>query len=128
MQMLFPSGGVVVNLKDNLFSNEEGNGSNVEEIIQWDRELCQSKTFSTALLILSGLAYNSPKLDDQKKILLKFVDSHAEEFFRRRSKQVMAFNNIIRDCKTGWKTEMAQNKKWTACFVSEQLALLLVLR
>jgi hypothetical protein len=81
-----------------------------------------------ALLILSGRAYNSPKLDDQKKILLKFIDSPAEEFFRRRSKQVMTFNNIIQDCKTGWKTETARNKKWTVCFVSEQLALLLVLR
>ncbi len=40
---------------------------------------------------------------------------------------MMAFNNIIRDCKTGWKTEMARNKKWTVCVISEQLALLLVL-
>ncbi len=39
----------------------------------------------------------------------------------------MAFNNIIRDCKTGWKTETVRNKKLTVCFVSEQLALLLVL-
>ncbi len=127
MQMSFPSGGVV-NLKEDISSNEGGVGSNVEEIIQWDRELCQSKTFSMALLILSSCVYNSPKLDDQKKVLLKFINSPAEEFFRRRSKQVMAFNNIIRDCKTGWKTETSQNKKWTVSFVSEQLALLLVLR
>ncbi len=40
----------------------------------------------------------------------------------------MAFNNIIRDCKAGWKTETAQNKKWNFCFIAEQLALLLVLR
>jgi hypothetical protein len=54
-----------------------------------DRELCQTMTFSTALLILSGRAYNSPKLADQKKILLKFINKPAEEYFRRRSKQVM---------------------------------------
>jgi hypothetical protein len=62
--------------------------SDVEEIIQWDRKLCQTKTFSTALLILLGLGYNSPKLADQKKILLKFINKPAEEYFRRRSKQV----------------------------------------
>ena len=39
MQMSFPSGGVVVNLEDDISSNEGGDGSNVEEIIQWDNEL-----------------------------------------------------------------------------------------
>jgi hypothetical protein len=39
-----------------------------------------------ALLILSDRAYNSP---DQKKILLKFIDKPAEEYFRRRYKQMM---------------------------------------
>jgi hypothetical protein len=92
-QMSFPSGGVV-NFDDNISSNEGSNGSNVEEIIQWDRELCQSKTFSTALLILLGHAYNFPKLADQKKILLKFIDRPAREFFRRRSNQVMAFSSL----------------------------------
>jgi hypothetical protein len=49
-------------------------------------ELCQTKTFSMALLILSGRAYDSLKLADQKKILLKYIDKPVEEFFRRRSK------------------------------------------
>jgi hypothetical protein len=62
--MSFPPGGVV-NLEDNISSNEGSNRSNVEEIIHWDRELCQTKTFSTALLILSGRAYNSPKLAER---------------------------------------------------------------
>ncbi len=53
--MSFPPGGVV-NLKDNISSNEGSDGSNFEEIIQWDRELCQTKIFSMALLILSGRA------------------------------------------------------------------------
>jgi hypothetical protein len=62
--MSFPTGGVV-NLEGDIFSKEGSDGSNFEEIIQWDRELHQTKTFSTALLILSGCAYNPP---DQKKI------------------------------------------------------------
>jgi hypothetical protein len=53
--MSFPPGGVV-NLKDNISSNKGSDGSDVEEIIQWDRELHQPKTFSMALLILSGRA------------------------------------------------------------------------
>jgi hypothetical protein len=83
--MSFPSQGVV-NLEDYISSNKGSNESNVEEIIQWDRELCQTKTFLTALLILSGHAYNSP---DQKKILHKFFTKPTEEYFRRRSKKVM---------------------------------------
>jgi hypothetical protein len=37
--MSFPSKGVAVNLEDDISSNEGGDGSNVEEIIQWDNEL-----------------------------------------------------------------------------------------
>jgi hypothetical protein len=83
--MSFLPGGVV-NLEDDISSYKGSNESNVEEIIQWDRELCQTKTFSTALLILSGRVYNSPKLADKKKILLKIMDKPTEEYFRRRSK------------------------------------------
>jgi hypothetical protein len=61
--MSFPPGGVV-NLEDNISSNKGKDGFDIEEIIQWDRDLCQMKTFSMALLILSGCAYNSL---DQKK-------------------------------------------------------------
>jgi hypothetical protein len=42
-----------------------------------------------ALLIFSGRAYNTLKLADQKKILLIFIHKPTEEYFRRRSKQVM---------------------------------------
>jgi hypothetical protein len=96
--MSFPPRGVV-NLKDNIFSNKGSNGSDVEEIIQWERELRQTKTFSTALPILSGRAYNSP---DQKKILLKFINKPAEEYFRRRSKQVMGRGVARGNMTTSW--------------------------
>jgi hypothetical protein len=43
-------------------------------------------------------------------------------------KQATAFENIILDCKVGWKTEPARNKKWNVRFVAKQLALLLMLR
>jgi hypothetical protein len=96
--MSFPPVGVV-NLEDDISFNEGSIGSNVEEIIQWDRELCQTKTFSTALLILSGHAYNSL---DQKKLLLKFINKPAEEYFRRRSKQVMGRGAARGNMTTSW--------------------------
>jgi hypothetical protein len=99
--MSFPPGGVV-SLEDNISSNKGGNGSDVDKIIQWDRELCQTKTFSMALLILSGHAYNSPKLADQKKTLLKFIKKPAEEYFRKRSKQVMGRGAARGSMTTSW--------------------------
>ncbi len=99
----------------------------MEEIVQRDRELCQTKTFLMAGLILSGHVYDSLKLVEQRKILLRFIDKLAGEFFRRRPNQARAFENIVLEYKTGQKTKLAQNRKWNACFVVKQLRLLLVL-
>ena len=114
---------------------EGGAGSDVEEVIHWDRELRRTSTFVTAVMILSGRAYSSPTLADQQKVLLRFVDEPAEIYFKRNSTQASAFKNIMFDCKSGWKpgqTEAARmaniKKKWKVRFVAEQLALLLVLR
>jgi hypothetical protein len=43
-QMSFPSGGVV-NLEDDISSNKGSNEADVEEITQWNRELCQTRQF-----------------------------------------------------------------------------------
>jgi hypothetical protein len=48
--MSHPSKGVI-NLYD---SNDESVGSNIEEVVQWDKELRNTKTFMTAVIILSG--------------------------------------------------------------------------
>jgi hypothetical protein len=126
-QMSFPPG-EIINLKGNSSSNEGSMGSDVEKVVQWDQELCWTKTFLTAVLILLGHLYESPKLNAQIKILFRFIDLPAEEYFRRRSKDVKAFEKVFVDCKAGWKTEPAQNRKWNVHFIAEQLALLLALR
>jgi hypothetical protein len=79
--------------------------SDVEEIVKWDRDLHAMKTFSTAVMILSGRKYNSPKLDMQKKNLLDFIDQPAIEYFRFGLPQAMAFNELKILCYAGWKTE-----------------------
>ena len=47
-----PSKGII-HLEDDLSGNESVD-SDVEEVVQWDRSLCTTKTFKTAVLILSG--------------------------------------------------------------------------
>jgi hypothetical protein len=103
-------------------------GSDVEEIIKWDDCLRKTKPFSTAYLILVGRKYGSPLLDEQQTLLLNFVDQPAEDYCRQNSSQAKAFGEIMTICKAGWKTETSRKKKWTACFVAEYLALLLVIR
>ncbi len=48
-----PSKGVVINLNKDQ-SSDESVGSNVEEVVQWDRSLHSLKMFQMAVLILSG--------------------------------------------------------------------------
>ncbi len=81
----------------------------------------------TAVMILLGRSYDFPKLDAQRKILLRFINQPAEEYFRRRSKEAKAIKKVIVDCNAGWKPEPAQNRKWNVCFIAEQLALLLAI-
>jgi hypothetical protein len=54
-----------------------------------------------AFLILSGPAYNSLKLADQKKIP-KFIDKPSEEYFRIMSKQVMGRGVARGNMTTSW--------------------------
>jgi hypothetical protein len=49
--------------------------SDVEEIVKWDRDLHATKTFSTAVMILSDRKYNFPKLDVQLKNFLILLTS-----------------------------------------------------
>jgi hypothetical protein len=55
--------------------------SDVEEIVKVDRDLCATKPFLMAAMILSGHKYNSPKLDVQQKNLLDFIDQPAIDYF-----------------------------------------------
>ena len=98
-------------------------------IVQWDRELLQTKTYMTAFTILvSNHKYNGPKLDEQQKLLLWFIGCPADEYFKRRSKEAKAFNELKAACKHGWKTKTLRAKVWKLHFVANKLALLLVLR
>jgi hypothetical protein len=76
-QMSFPPGGII-NLQGGSSFNDGSVGSDVEEVVKWDQELHWTKTFLTAVLILSGHLYESPKLDAQRKILFRFINLPAE--------------------------------------------------
>ncbi len=99
----------------------------VEEVIRWDHELCGTKTFSTGFLILSGRRFDSPSLEEQRKILLNFINQPSHDYFLSRSPQARAFEELKLVCKLGWKNETSRKKKWNVRFVAEHLALLLVL-
>jgi hypothetical protein len=111
----------------NLYATSESAGSDVEEIVQWDKELCNTKTFMMAAIILSGRKFSSPNLESQHKILLNFIDQPAHDYFRRNSSQAKAFENLKGVINIGWSTEAARKKKWNVRFTAEYLALLLVL-
>ena len=119
----------IINLEDDSSSDEGSVGSNVDEIVQWDRELLQTKTYTTASTILvSNHKYDGPKVDNQRKLLLRFIDCPVDDYFKRRSKEAKAFNELKAACKRGWKTETLRAKVWNLRFVANKLALLLVLR
>ncbi len=107
------SGGVIY--LDDSDANAVEVGSDVEEVITWDHELCWTKTFLMGLLILSGCRFELPNLAEQQKILLNFIDQPAHDYFLSRSPQTRAFEEFKIVCKL-------------VRFVAEHLALLLVLR
>ena len=121
------SHGITIDL-DDFNSDEEKVGSDVEEVRKWDHDLRETKTFSTAFLILSGRRFESPNLEELSKVLLKFIGPPTKDYFLCRSTQAKAFDELIADCKRGWKSEASRKKKWSVRFVAENLALLLVLR
>ena len=48
-------------------------GSDMEEVIQWDKKLSKTMRFTRALTILAGRMFESPNLELQQKILLDFI-------------------------------------------------------
>ncbi len=111
----------IINLEDDSSSDEGSVGS--------DGELLRTKTYTTAFTILvSNRKYDGPKVDDQRKLLLRFIDCPVDDYFKRRSKEAKAFNKLKATCKRGWKTETSRAKVWNLRFVGNKLALLLVLR
>jgi hypothetical protein len=119
------SGGVIH--LDDSNANAEEVGSDVEEVVRWDHELCKTKTFSAGFLILSSRRFDSPNLEEEQKILFNFINQPAQEYFLGRSPQAKAFKELKIACKLGWKTETSRKRKWNVRFVAEHLALLLVL-
>ena len=100
----------------------------MEEVVQWDRSLRNTKTFKTAVLILSGRKFESPNLELLQKILPLFINEPTSDYFKKKSSQATAFENIQAACKAGWKTEPMHKKNWSAHFTAEHLAFLLVLQ
>jgi hypothetical protein len=125
--MLHSLGGVIhLDCSD---TNVEEVGLDVEEVLRWDHELCKTtKTFLMGFLILSGRRFDSPNLEEQRKILFNFINQPAQEYFLGRSPQAKAFKELKAACKLGWKSETSRKKKWNVRFVAEHLAHLLVLQ
>ena len=121
--MWHPSKGVI-HLEDDLSGNESVD-SDVEEVVQWDRSLSSTKTFKTAVLILSGRKFESPSLESLQNILHLFINT--SDYFKKKSSSATAFENIQAACKAGWKSEATRKKKWSVRFTAEHLAFLLVL-
>jgi hypothetical protein len=121
--MSHPSNGII----DLYNSGDKSVGSDVEEVVLWDKGLCDTKTFMTAVNILSGRKYNSPNLESQQKVLLMFIGQPAHGYFQSKSSQAKAFDNLKETIHLGWSTEYGHKKKRTVRFTAEYLALLLVL-
>jgi len=52
----------VIHLEDDSSGNESVD-SDMEEVVQWDRSLSNTKTFKTVVLILSGRKFKSPNFE-----------------------------------------------------------------
>jgi hypothetical protein len=87
------SSGGVIHLDDSN-ANAEEVGSDMEEVVTWNYELCGTKMFSMGLLILSGCRFELPNLAEQQKILLNFIDQPAHDYFLSRSPQARAFEEF----------------------------------
>jgi hypothetical protein len=72
----------------------------VEEVVQWNQELRRTKTFLTAVLILSGRRFESPNLELQKKVLHNFNDQTHSGLLPEQVSAGKA--KIIVSCKLGW--------------------------
>jgi hypothetical protein len=83
----------VIHLGDDSSGNESVS-SDVEEIAEWDKNIRSSKTFQTAVLILSSRKFKSPSLELQSKLLLLFLDDPSCNYFTRKSPQGIAFKHI----------------------------------
>jgi hypothetical protein len=124
--MWHPSKGVI-HLEDDSSGNEIVD-SDVDKVVQWDRSLSSTKTFKTAVLILSGRKFESPSLESLQKILHLFINEPTSDYFKKISSHATAFAKIQAACKAGWKLEATRKKKWSVHFTAEHLAFLLVLQ
>ena len=91
------------------------------------RSLNSTKTFKTAVRILSGRKFKSPNLESLQKILHLFINEPTSDYFKKKSSHATAFENIQAACNAGWKSEAMHKKKWSVCFTAEHLAFLLFL-
>jgi hypothetical protein len=80
-------------------SGSKSVGSGVEEVIQWDKKLCQTKMFTKAVTIPAGRRVESPNLESQLKILLNFIGQLSCNYFRSTSPQAKAFDEVKVACK-----------------------------
>jgi hypothetical protein len=110
--MEFPPGGIV-NLNNNSSSSNGCVGSDIEEVVQWDCDLCLKKTFTMAFTIpVLYCQYDAPKLEEQQKLLNHFINEPAEEYFRMGSKQAKAFNELKIVCNLvgKWKHQESRSE------------------
>ena len=97
----------------------------------WDTAIKQTMTFKIAFgEFMSKKAY-SPTLTVMRELLQSFVFQPPDDYFTDpESDQAIAFKSVKSESRVGWKpnAKTSRDKKWTMAFVSQYLAILLVLR
>ena len=101
--------------------------NDVEVIIPWEVALKSCETYKRAIAIFGSRKYQSPVIDDMRKLLKDIVDESGELFFLRSSEQAKNFNLLKKQC-LAFTSEFRRIKLWTTKYVPNKLALLLVLR
>jgi hypothetical protein len=79
--MWYPSKGVI-HLEDDS-AGDESVDSDVEEVVQWDRSLRNTKMFKKSVLILSGRKFESPTFESLQKILHLYINEPTLDYFKK---------------------------------------------
>ena len=100
-------------------SSEE---SDVQIIESWDKILRATKSFKNAYSIFKGKKFNSPRVNEMKKLLSRFVGRDAEEFFHPNTNERRDFESLLA------LVDGVNKQRWSQDFLADKLAILVVLQ
>jgi hypothetical protein len=100
--------------------------NDVEVIIPWEVALKSCETYKRAITIFGSRKYQSPVIDDMRKLLKDIVDESGELFFLRSSEQAKNFDLLKKQC-LAFTSEFRRIQLWTTKYMPNKLAILHVL-